>query len=232
MIPLILHHVWIKSSAEDEPSEFLRACANHTISLHFDWQRIEHTSPDLLTHHAFAHIRDPLLECWVRFAGKPTARSDLYRLMALYVHGGVYVDHDVWALRPFDDLLSRDLLLAADRMKPLLIGEHVMGAPPRHPLIIKIIWRFILSDPSPQGHYSPRLTRWAIESGLPGANPLECMAPAVFCPAPRIVETEDEAYQVFPQTRALHCWSRFPDGRDVEYDLDRLNALTEAACLT
>lgn len=236
MIPRVMHSIWIHSSPDDLPSDFLEACRAQTVSIHPEWAVADWHSHDILQDPAFDPIRSDLDACWARFAGLPTAKSDLMRLAVLYLFGGVYCDHDVWAIRPFDDLLpGRELILAGDRMDPPLVGEHVMGASPRHPFIWKVLTTFLRSQPNGAGRYSPKLTKFAIESGirLPSGEymhdgPLEVMAPAVFCPAPRIVESEDEAYQVWPRTRALHCWSRFPNapdgspGPDVRYDLDRL----------
>nr|WP_294560393.1 glycosyltransferase [uncultured Rhodopila sp.] len=228
MIPRILHTIWIPRSADDQPSAFLRACTSHTVAVHSHWEHLHHSTAAILADDAFDPIRDGLDDCWQRFAGRPTSQSDLMRLAALYLYGGVYVDADVFALKPFDGLLDRDLLLAADRMEPLLIGEHVMGAVPRHPVIWGMLNRFIHAKPNEHGRYSPGLTRWVIESGMTG-RPLSAMVPAVLCPVGRIVESEGEAYQVDDRAYCLHCWSRYPDGQDVAYDIDTLKAMSDPA---
>jgi mannosyltransferase OCH1-like enzyme len=223
--------VWLPEHPLDLPGDFLVACRERTAALHPQWTKQEHCDASSLADPAFDPVRDALDDAWFRFSHRPTAKSDLMRLAVLYLHGGVYCDHDVFAIRPFDDLLNRGLLLVADRMEPLLIGEHVMGAEPRNPIIWAILTRFIRSRPGDRGQYSPRLTRFVIESGM-GDEPLEAMLPAVFCPAPRVVESEDEAYTIYPQTRAMHLWSRWPDGTDFQYDLDRLRSIVAATCLT
>lgn len=226
MIPRTLHFIWLPSGPADVPGPFLNACRAQTVGMHPTWEVRDHADGRALAHDAFDPIRDDLDSAWQRFAGRPTSRSDLMRLAVLYLYGGVYCDHDVWAIRPFDCLLDRDVILAADRMDPLLIGEHVMGATPRNPKIWAILTRFIRSAPNPNGRYSPRLTRFILETGLTGTS-WEVMAPPVFCPHGRIVESEDECYEVYKQTRAVHCWARLADGRDVEYSVDRLRELGE-----
>lgn len=221
MIPLILHNVWIPESNADVPRKFLLSCQERAAMIHPRWQFMSHADAFILNDPSFASIHKPLVDCWDRFSGMPTSRSDLLRLCVLFVHGGIYIDHDVWCLWPFDDLLDRDLLLAADRINPLLIGEHVMGAVPRSTKIARILQRFICSAPNRKsGKYSPRITRWAIECGW------EAMLPEVFCPSPRIVGCEDDAYKCDSRAYCIHCWSKFEDEEDVEYSVDRLRSIS------
>lgn len=70
---------------------------------------------------------------WKRF------QADLLRLELLYRYGGVYVDCDVEPLRPLDDLLDRDVIVAwspnRGRDGKRLLTQAVLGSVPRHPFI-------------------------------------------------------------------------------------------------
>lgn len=66
-------------------------------------------------------------------------RADVARLEILYRYGGLYVDCDMEALRPLDDLMDAELLVGreCDRW----INNAVMGAVPGHPALAKAIER-------------------------------------------------------------------------------------------
>lgn len=221
MIPKSLHFIWLAASPDDQPSAFEQACRAQTIAVHDGWEVRDWTDAEILNEPDFDPIRPYLLDAWRRFDLNPTSRSDLMRLAVLYVHGGVYCDHDVWAIRRFDDLLDRDILLAADRMDPLLIGEHVMGAEPGNLKIWQVLCRFITSPANPKtGKYTPGLTRHVIESGCGDPESRwTCMLPKVFCPHGRFA-SGDELYQVYNSTHAVHCWAPGP------YDVERLREIS------
>lgn len=59
--------------------------------------------------------------------------SNLVRLEALWVHGGVYIDSDVSFVRPLDPLLRHGCFLGFESKG--LLGMAVIGAVPGHPAI-------------------------------------------------------------------------------------------------
>lgn len=213
VIPRILHYVWIPSGPDDQPNEFAIACQAQAMDLHPGWSIQEHCDASLFSDDLLAPVRPLLASAWAKFDGKHNARSDLLRLCALYVSGGVYLDYDVWPIKPLDRLLDKELLLSCNSFQPFVVGEHIIGAPPQSQSILKVIRHFCRVSPNEEdGKYSPQLARFCWYYGW------EAHMPDVFCPHPRKA-TADELYRVTPVTHAIHCWS--PLG----YDLGRLKSL-------
>lgn len=69
--------------------------------------------------------------------------SDMVRLLALYRHGGIYLDTDVEIIRPFEPLLETKFL--AGYMWECMLGTAVIGSIPDHP-IIEALLKPYLSD--------------------------------------------------------------------------------------
>ncbi len=67
--------------------------------------------------------------------------SDMVRLIALYEHGGVYLDTDVEVIRPFDNLLDNDLFLGY--MWDCNLGTAVIGSKPRNNIIKGILELYV-----------------------------------------------------------------------------------------
>ena len=62
--------------------------------------------------------------------------SDYYRILALYIHGGIYLDTDVKVLKKFDDLLNYKAFMGY--IFDSSIGTAILGFEKGHPLL-KII---------------------------------------------------------------------------------------------
>lgn len=65
--------------------------------------------------------------------------SDVCRLYALYVTGGIYFDTDVEVLKNFDVFLSNKMFLGLEDDKSRRIGTSVIGAEPRNQFIQKCL---------------------------------------------------------------------------------------------
>lgn len=65
-------------------------------------------------------------------------RSDLARYELLWRHGGVYVDTDMEALRPLDDLLDVPCFAGWER-QGRWVNNAIIGAEPGHPLMRSLI---------------------------------------------------------------------------------------------
>ena len=65
-------------------------------------------------------------------------RSDLARYEILYRHGGVYVDCDMEALRPIDDLCDVQAFAGWERQGKW-VNNAIIGAVPGHPLLRALI---------------------------------------------------------------------------------------------
>lgn len=215
MIPPIIHYVWLGT---DRPEPFAVECYRQMQRLHPDnrWDFKMWIGPwdigDLLNILP-PDLHIPVSMAWGKMRTK-TERSDLFRLCALYVHGGIYVDWDVWPIRSFGDFLvsNEETILGFNSYDPPVIGEHVIGCVPKSPRIRRVLERFCYSSPQPDGRYSPTI------AGLAVPERWDAYPPDVFCPHPRTA-TEEDKYLITSDTYALHCYADGP------YDLDRLKQL-------
>lgn len=214
MIPKILHYVWIPTGFGDTPPTFNIACQQQAIDLHPGWAVQEHSDDSLLSDPSLSPIADLLRKAWDKFEGIGNSRSDMLRLAALYAHGGIYLDYDVWPIKPLDRFLVRDLLLGGNSFQPFVVGEHVIGAEPRSPKILRVLKHFCRCKPNEDGVYSMALAMFCWYHGWE-----DIQMPDVFCPHPRNAPSED-LYRTTEVTYAIHCWSV------AEYDVGSLKALT------
>lgn len=65
--------------------------------------------------------------------------SDYIRFWALYNHGGVYLDTDMFVVRTFNDLLNNEVFFAWETAEEKNISCGVIGAIPEQPYIRNII---------------------------------------------------------------------------------------------
>jgi hypothetical protein len=76
---------------------------------------------------------------WVKQAceiGLYAFASDYIRLYAVYTHGGVYLDSDIEVVKPFDELLHKDLMFCYGSEEGTMAAE-CFGAEKGHPYIKK-----------------------------------------------------------------------------------------------
>ena len=76
----------------------------------------------------------------VKNSGTCAGISDIYRILALYDVGGIYVDTDVMPLKPFNSLLSDNKPFLAKRSGKSF-ESAIMGSPKRHPAFAELIKR-------------------------------------------------------------------------------------------
>ena len=95
MIPKKLHQVWL--GGNDIPKEFVKF-TNNWRELHPDWEYKLWTEETILDK---PQIRNLVDKCEA-FSSK----SNVVRLYAVYLEGGVYADMDIDWLRNFDELLN------------------------------------------------------------------------------------------------------------------------------
>lgn len=133
MIPRVVHRIWL-----DDPMPALFAdYGQRWQALHPGWEirdwRDSAELPPLRNQALFDAARDLVPRDWKRF------QADLLRLELLDQAGGVYADCDVEPLRPFDDLLGHQVLVAYSpnrgRDGQRLLTQAVLGAEPGHPFI-------------------------------------------------------------------------------------------------
>lgn len=122
-IPRILHRIWLG----DAPlPEAYRAYGEEWSRLHPGWEMRLWTDADAPRPQGVERARN-LAE-----------RADLIRYEILRRHGGVYVDTDVEALRPIDDLLVGVEAFAAYEV-PGRLCNAVMGCIAGHPAIAELV---------------------------------------------------------------------------------------------
>lgn len=117
-IPKIIHYCWLSSdSIPDQFIRYIETWKKHLPDYEFKLWNFE--------------IFDKKSSLWVSqaFDAKKYAfAADYIRLYALYHFGGIYMDMDVELLKPFDDLLNRDLFIGYESLKTKNLEAGVFGA--------------------------------------------------------------------------------------------------------
>ena len=124
---------------------------------------------------------------WTRQAfdvGLYACAADYIRLYAVYEYGGIYLDMDMEVLKPFNDLLSKDLMLAYENH----VGENLeagcFGAAAGHPYIKKCMEYF-----EERAFFPPELEKKLL--ALPRSERHDFIAPLIL---PEIMKTALRAF--------------------------------------
>lgn len=89
---------------------------------------------------------------WEIYNGFPTniQRMDIFRILVVYLHGGFYLDADMYCLNSLDDLCGEELVLAEEKtltaeqcaqlnhQHPMRIANYMFGAMPSHPFLAEL----------------------------------------------------------------------------------------------
>lgn len=148
--PRILHYIWPNKDFDFGPDDVSHAEQRRTLEI---IDRIRHNNPDwtviiwtdnecheFMKQHFSHNYSD-----WISL--KPKLKQwDAIRPCILWIHGGIYLDHDVDCNNgvKFDDWIHVDtklLLRAPVTHSRNKIGNHFMGSTPHHPL-----WKLYLSN--------------------------------------------------------------------------------------
>jgi mannosyltransferase OCH1-like enzyme len=132
MIPKIIHYCWL--SDDPIPEDYKRCMAT--------WKQKLPDYDFLLWDTKRFDINSVL---WVSQAFETETyafASDYIRLYAVYNHGGIYLDMDMEAVKPFDPLLQSDLMLAYENHISENIEAGCFGAEKGHPFIKKCMEYF------------------------------------------------------------------------------------------
>jgi mannosyltransferase OCH1-like enzyme len=127
-IPRIVHHIWVGPAMPErlvpyvESWERLHPTWEHRMWTEFDWLENQEIfdRAEVITPHV------------------GQLRSDLARYEILYRHGGVYVDCDLEALRPIDELCGVDGF-AGWEVDGVWVNNAIVGVVPGHPLMRALI---------------------------------------------------------------------------------------------
>lgn len=121
-IPRIIHYCWL--SGEPFPDLESRCIGSWKKQLH-DYEFILWDRERIKEIHS-TWIDSAIAEKKWAFA------ADYIRLYALYNYGGIYLDCDVEVLKPFDDLLDRQMFIGRETARPV-IEAAVMGSEAKLP---------------------------------------------------------------------------------------------------
>lgn len=131
MIPKIIHYCWL--SGEQMP-ELMQQCIA-SWKRHLPEYEFRLWDIDSMDYKAVAFTRDALAHRKWAFV------SDYVRLYALYHHGGIYLDSDVFVFGNIDFMLKprffTGLEMRDKEHKEIYCEAAIMGAEPKHPFIKK-----------------------------------------------------------------------------------------------
>lgn len=92
---------------------------------------------------AFPHVVDR----WLAIEGG-AHRADLFRYYFLYIHGGVFVDSDAMVYVPMSEIVQGYNLITVNSINPRTLFQGLLGAAPRHPVILRALQDVYEMDPS------------------------------------------------------------------------------------
>ncbi len=144
MIPHTFHRVWFPADSSDVIPPKFEEFWTRLQRLHPDWDFVTHDDPDkvqgwLTNAELFAKVRaaaaaDPDRYKDLAYGSLP----DIVRYEICNRFGGVYIDVDFEPLKPFDDLVDKDMpFIGWESMD--LVCCALMGGPPGHPAFADLI---------------------------------------------------------------------------------------------
>lgn len=133
MIPKKIHYCWFGGS---KYSKLIKKCMvtwHHHLPEYqfFLWD--ESNSP---MHHPY--VQSACKQKKYAFA------SDYVRLWALYNHGGIYLDTDMFVIRDFDELLSNAVFFGTEKKDELVVNAALFGATMQNQFIWELLKKYDL----------------------------------------------------------------------------------------
>ena len=194
LIPRIIHHIWVGPAMPQRLSPYVDSWR----TLHPDWDHRFHVGFGDLENQDLYDRAEEITQ----HVGQ--LRSDLARYELLWRFGGVYVDCDLEALRPFDALLDAPAFAGWERQ-----GRHVnnacIGAVPGHPLMRALIDAAPESIARNAGERPNRMTGPHLLTPLArGRDDVVIHDEAVFYPYSW--SELDRQGEEFPDSLAVHHW--------------------------
>ena len=167
MIPKILHYVWVGSKLPAKQRAFI------------DSWRI--TNPDyeiMCWNEDNVDFTIPMLKQAYKDR-KWSKIADVVRLMAVYEHGGIYLDTDFRVFKPLDTLLQHQCFFSFqdENVNPDWVANGVFGAEPKHWFIRSALFRVLSIPRLPFGmerptKFGPKLiTKMLRDEGLNRYSP-------------------------------------------------------------
>lgn len=218
MIEKNLHHIWLGS---EYPSQKLVQCLIQALDLHPSWVPHYWKNIDALWECQSARDRRAQIEehfgrmdQLVQIESRRNAfKADIMRTCLLHEYGGVYLDHDMFCVKPLDDLLDEDCLMMQFREGK--VGEGIMGFRKGDERLLKIL-DHVLAD-------SPVRVIGLQLGALSRHNGWKTFPPEYFCPHPRMNIEDGDKYKWTDKTYTIHLW------REYEYDMATLRNISSMA---
>lgn len=199
MIPKLIHHIW---TGDERPGDLLEQCRDSFRRHHGSWRFRHWCDPDL------DRIQWPTDPPGVRV---PYCNAE--RLAILYDHGGWFVDHDLWCVRPLDDLCGGNWV-CGEMVNPVVGGwticDGIIGVEPGEPLILAAL-EATLKRLNPGGNMQ-EFGQAVVRS--------RCRPQPWRVFYPHHMREPEHRYRCFPETRTVHLWLKHLD-----YDLARLRRM-------
>lgn len=209
MIPKIIHYVWVGSSMSGRQRAYLDT-----------WRA---TNPDCELrewNESNINFQIPLIADAYRKKRWATV-ADAVRLMAVYEHGGIYLDVDFRLFRPLGHLFDMDCFFAfqTEARSADWVANGVFGATPKHWFIAKALTRLLTIRPNPLGlerptKYGPKLiTKLLVSHGLDYYSPKGVSVQGIYvCPTTTFFPFHwDEQFTeecVSQTTIGAHFWEK------------------------
>ncbi len=136
MIPKKVHYIWLGGRPKDKLTEICLLTWKDKMP---DYEFIEWNEKNLDLDKISQECRY-FAECKKR--NLYAFMADYLRIKILYEQGGIYIDTDVQAIKPLDDLLNNNLLLGYEECtiekENKQIGTGLIGAEKNNPFIKKV----------------------------------------------------------------------------------------------
>lgn len=136
-IPRVVHIAWKSAPALPPPGVFTSLCVRRLISLNRGWKVRLYNDTEIET-----YLREALpAEDAILLAGRHIVEKvDLWRLLIIFRHGGVYMDADRWATRPLDEVISSSTRMLLPTFADAGPSQDFMASAPGNP-----VFRFAIS---------------------------------------------------------------------------------------
>jgi hypothetical protein len=164
MIPKIIHYCWLSNNLiPDDLQKYMASWKEKLSGYKFVLWNFDRF--DINT------------SLWVKqaFEAKKYAfAADFIRLFAIYNCGGIYLDMDVEVIRPFDNLLQNNIMIAYEDNKTKNIEAGCFGAEKGHPFIKECLEYFTGREFSiklvEDGYTLPRVMKKMFNKSLTSEN--------------------------------------------------------------
>ncbi len=137
--------------------------------------------------------------------------SDCIRFHGLLQYGGIYLDTDMYVIKPFEPLLDDDLFFGWEDREKSIVSGGIIGSRPEHPFIRKIFDYYKLNTYDPQKKSDLILPRVLsrIYSGEANKEQITVHPFTYFYPFPYEEKENVRRFRRYieDETMAVHLWN-------------------------